>query len=321
RHHQRGRPQGHHAQPAGLEHHPLVHLIDRSWPGMGERAGPRARPHLKGETMTTAVDVAKGRRPEDERLSVGASFAYGLQHVLTMYGGIIAVPLIIGQAAGLDAVHIALLVAAGLFIGGLATMLQSWGLPFFGSQLPLVQGVSFAGVSTMLAIMGTGDLAEASPEAKLQAVFGAVIVASLIGLVVAPFFAKIVKYFPPVVTGTVITVIGLSLMRVAADWAMGGAGAKAADEANGTTSYGSMSNIALAAITLAIVLILSKVGVGMLSRMSILLGIVLGTVVAVPFGKVDFAGIADAGVVAFPTPFFFGMPTFAIGAIVSMFVV
>ena len=271
--------------------------------------------------MTTAVDVAKGRRPEDERLSVGASFAYGLQHVLTMYGGIIAVPLIIGQAAGLDAVHIALLVAAGLFIGGLATMLQSWGLPFFGSQLPLVQGVSFAGVSTMLAIMGTGDLAEASPEAKLQAVFGAVIVASLIGLVVAPFFAKIVKYFPPVVTGTVITVIGLSLMRVAADWAMGGAGAKAADEANGTTSYGSMSNIALAAITLAIVLILSKVGVGMLSRMSILLGIVLGTVVAVPFGKVDFAGIADAGVVAFPTPFFFGMPTFAIGAIVSMFVV
>src|SRR5690625_5086577 len=179
-------------------------------------------------------------RPEDERLGIGASFTYGLQHVLTMYGGIIAVPLIIGQAAGLDAVHIALLVAAGLFIGGLATMLQSWGLPFFGSQLPLVQGVSFAGVSTMLAIMGTGDLAQSTPEANLRDVFGAVIDASLIGLVVAPFFAKIVKYYPPVVTGTVITVIGLSLMRVAADWAMGGAGAKAADEATGTTSYGSM---------------------------------------------------------------------------------
>jgi len=265
--------------------------------------------------MTTAVDVAKGQRPEDERLSVGASFAYGLQHVLTMYGGIIAVPLIIGQAAGLDAVHIALLVAASLFIGGLATMLQSWGVPFFGSQLPLVQGVSFAGVSTMLAIMGTGDLADASPEAKLQAVFGAVIAASLIGLVVAPFFAKIVRFFPPVVTGTVITVIGLSLMRVAAEWAMGGAGIA------GTPEYGSISNIVLAAITLAIVLILSKVGVGMISRMSILLGIVVGTIIALPFGKVDFSGIADAGVVAFPTPFFFGMPTFAIGAIVSMFVV
>src|SRR5690625_7318988 len=104
----------------------------------------------------------KPQRPEDERLPLGSSFAYGLQHVLTMYGGIIAVPLIIGQAAGLDAVHIALLVAAGLFIGGLATMLQSWGLPFFGSQLPRVQGGSFAGVSTLLAIMGTGHLCDAS---------------------------------------------------------------------------------------------------------------------------------------------------------------
>ncbi|HIZ36158.1 MAG TPA: purine permease [Candidatus Ruania gallistercoris] len=271
--------------------------------------------------MMTTVDVPKGQRPEDERLSLGANFTYGLQHVLTMYGGIIAVPLIIGQAAGLEAVHIALLVAAGLFIGGLATMLQAWGLPFFGSQLPLVQGVSFAGVSTMLAIMGTGDLAEATPEAKLQAVFGAVIAASVIGLIVAPFFAKIVKFFPPVVTGTVITVIGLSLMRVAAEWAMGGAAAEAADAANGTSNFGSVSNIGLAAITLAIVLILSKVGVGTISRMSILLGIVLGTIVAIPFGKVDFSGIADAGVIAFPTPFFFGMPTFALGAIVSMFVV
>src|SRR5699024_12446466 len=83
----------------------------------------------------------------------------------------------------------------------------------FGSQLPLVQGVSLAGVPTMPAIMGTGALAAASPEAKRQAVFGAVIAASLIGLVVAPFFAKIARFFPPVVTGTVITVIGLSLMR------------------------------------------------------------------------------------------------------------
>src|SRR5699024_1752131 len=181
--------------------------------------------------------------------------------------------------AGLDAVHIALLVAASLFIGGLATMLQSWGVPFFGSQLPLVQGVSFAGVSTMLAIMGTGDLADASPEAKLQAVFGAVIAASLIGLVVAPFFAKIVRFFPPVVTGTVITVIGLSLMRVAAEWAMGGAGIA------GTPEYGSISNSVLAAMSLDIVLFLFTVGVGVVSRLSILLGIVVGTIVALPFGR------------------------------------
>lgn len=97
------------------------------------------------------------RRPEDERLRLGPTFAYGLQHVLTMYGGIIAVPLIIGNAAGLEPGEIGLLIASCLFIGGLATILQSWGVPFFGSQLPLVQGVSFSGVATMTAILAAGE--------------------------------------------------------------------------------------------------------------------------------------------------------------------
>lgn len=251
-------------------------------------------------------------RPEDERLGLGANFAYGLQHVLTMYGGIIAVPLIIGQAAGLDPTAIGLLVASGLFIGGIATIIQSFGLPFFGSQLPLVQGVSFAGVATMLAIMNSGDLADASGEAKLQAVFGAVIAASLIGLVIAPFFAKIVKFFPPVVTGVVITTIGLSLMPVAATWAMGGAGAD---------DFGEMSNILLAGITLVIVLVLSKVGIAAVSRLSILLAIVIGTIIAWAMGGVDFSGVMEGGFVAFPTPFAFGAPTFQVGAIISMLVV
>lgn len=251
-------------------------------------------------------------RPEDERLGFGANFAYGLQHVLTMYGGIIAVPLIIGQAAGLDPTAIGLLVASGLFIGGIATIIQSFGLPFFGSQLPLVQGVSFAGVATMLAIMNTGALAEASAEAKLRAVFGAVIAASLIGLIIAPFFAKIVKFFPPVVTGVVITTIGLSLMPVAATWAMGGAGAD---------DFGDMGNILLAGATLVIVLGLSKVGIAAVSRLSILLAIVIGTLIAWALGAVDFSGVMAGGFVAFPTPFAFGAPTFHTGAIISMLVV
>lgn len=147
-------------------------------------------------------------RPEDEKLPVGTSFAYGLQHILTMYGGIIAVPLIIGRAAGLDGSGISVLIASCLFMGGLATILQSLGVPFFGSKLPLVQGVSFAGVATMTSILAGGD--------GLPEVFGAVLVSSVIGLLVAPAFALIVKFFPPVVTGTVITTIGLSLMPVAA---------------------------------------------------------------------------------------------------------
>ncbi len=244
-------------------------------------------------------------RPEDERLSIGSSFAYGFQHVLTMYGGIIAVPLIVGQAAGLSPADTGILIAAALFMGGLATLLQTLGLPFFGSQLPLVQGVSFASVATMVAIVTGGG--------GLPSVFGAVIASAAIGLLIAPVFSKIVRFFPPVVTGTVITTIGLTLMPVAANWAMGG-NRKAED-------YGSMANIGLAAVTLAAVLILSKVGSATISRLSILLAIVIGTIVAVLTGMANFSKVGDGPIAAFPTPFHFGAPTFEIAAIISMVVV
>ena len=116
--------------------------------------------------------ASAGARPEDENLGIGANLAYGLQHVLTMYGGIVAVPLILGQAAGLSPSEIGLLIAASLFAGGLATLLQTLGIPFFGSQMPLVQGVSFAGVATMIAILGGGYEGGGMP-----AVLGAVMAA------------------------------------------------------------------------------------------------------------------------------------------------
>jgi xanthine permease len=244
-------------------------------------------------------------RPEDQRLSIGSTFAYGFQHVLTMYGGIIAPPLIIGAAAGMSSQDIGLLIAACLFVGGLATILQTVGIRFFGSQLPLVQGVSFAGVSTMVAIVHGGG--------GIQAVFGSVIAASLIGLLITPLFSRIIKFFPPVVTGTVITTIGLTLMPVAANWAMGGN--KAAP------NYGSMANIGLAAATMAIVLLLSKVGNAAISRLSILLAMVLGTAIAFAFGMADFSKVGTGEIVAFPTPFAFGPPTFEIAAIISMLIV
>ncbi|MFJ4211085.1 nucleobase:cation symporter-2 family protein [Paenarthrobacter sp. NPDC089675] len=247
----------------------------------------------------------KSQRPEDQRLSIGSTFAYGFQHVLTMYGGIIAPPLIIGAAAGMSSQDIGLLIAACLFVGGLATILQTVGIPFFGSQLPLVQGVSFAGVSTMVAIVQGGG--------GIQAVFGSVMVASLIGLAITPLFSKIIKFFPPVVTGTVITTIGLTLMPVAANWAMGG-NAKAAN-------YGSMANMGLAALTMGVVLLLSKIGNAAISRLSILLAMVIGTLIATVTGMADFSKVGQGDIVAFPTPFAFGAPTFEIAAIISMLIV
>ncbi len=148
--------------------------------------------------------------------------------------------------------------------------------------------MSFSSVATMVAIVSDGG--------GLSAVYGAIIGgAAAVGLLVAPVFAKIVRFFPPVVTGSVITTIGLSLMPVAAGWAMGG-NSKAAD-------YGSVSNLGLAAVTLALVLLLSKVGVAAISRLSILGGaIVLGTLVAVVAGMTDFSKVGDGPIVAFPTP-------------------
>lgn len=244
-------------------------------------------------------------RPEDERLKLGPTYAYGVQHILTMYGGVIAPPLIVGGAAGLSGTEIALLVSAALFVSGLATILQSVGIPFFGSQLPLVQGISFASVSTMTAV-ATGD-------GGLPAVFGSIIVAGLVGLAISPFFSQVVRFFPPVVNGTIITVIGLSLFPVAVRWAMGG-NDKAAD-------WGSMGNIGLAAFTLLVILLLSRLVQGPVSRLSILLGIVVGTVFALVIGKADFDGVGTGSWAAFPTPFQFGAPVFQVGAIISMTIV
>lgn len=247
------------------------------------------------------------QRPEDENLGIGANLAYGLQHVLTMYGGIVAVPLIVGQAAGLVPADIGLLIAASLFAGGLATLLQTLGLPFFGCQLPLVQGVSFAGVATMIAIIGSDG------AGGIPAVLGAVIAASLIGLLITPVFSRITKFFPPLVTGIVITIIGLTLMPVAARWAMGGN--------SQSPEFGSTANIGLAAFTLATVLLLSKLGSASISRLSILLAMVIGTLVAAFLGMTDFSGVLEGPMVAMPQPLHFGMPEFHLAAILSMLIV
>ena len=243
-------------------------------------------------------------RPEDEMYGFGQLLAYGTQHILTMYGGVIAPPLIVGGAAGLSPGDMALLVTAGLFVSGLATLLQTLGIGPVGSRLPIVQGISFASVSTMVAI---------ASEDGLRPVFGAIIVAGLIGLALSSFFAQLVRLFPAVVTGTIITVIGLSLMPVAFRWAMGN-NSEAPD-------FGSMGNIGYAGLTLVIILVISRLFQGTLSRLSILIGLVAGTVIAAFAGKSDFSKLGDADILALPPILHFGTPTFQAGAIISMTIV
>ncbi|MFF8960186.1 nucleobase:cation symporter-2 family protein [Streptomyces sp. NPDC014894] len=259
-----------------------------------------------GEAPAAPAAPEPAKHPVDQTLPPLKLLTSGLQHVAAMYAGVVAPPMIVGPAVGLDARDTAFLMGASLFTAGIATLLQTLGLWKFGARLPFVNGVSFAGVTPMVAI-GRDRGAEG-----MAVIFGAVIVAGLLGLLLTPYFSRLVRFFPPVVTGTVITLIGLSLLPVAFTWSRGGAAA---------AGHGSMRNIGLAALTLVVVLTLRRVLRGFLRQIAVLLGLAVGTAVAAALGMTDFAAVGDADALGFPTPFHFGAPQFELAAIVSMCVV
>jgi xanthine permease len=252
------------------------------------------------------------RRPEDARLPFLATLAYGMQHVLSMFGGVIAVPIIIGGAAGLKGTDIAFLISCALFVSGVATVLQTLGVPYLGAQLPLVQGISFASVSTLVVIVGGHG------QEGLRTAYGAIMVAGLVSFLIVPFFASIVRFFPPVVTGSIIAVIGMSLLPVAGKWISGQPTLFVDGKSVANPAFGDPGDIALAVFTLLVVLGLSRFK--MFARMAIILSLLVGTVAALITGQAKF-NLADQSILALPEPFKFGMPIFAIGAIVSMLIV
>ncbi|MGB4778348.1 nucleobase:cation symporter-2 family protein [Microbacterium sp.] len=218
--------------------------------------------------------------------------------------GAVAVPLIVGGALQLSPADMAFLISADLFVAGLATLVQSIGFWRFGVRLPLMQGVTFAAVGPMIAI-GT------APGGSITDIFGATIACGLFMILVAPFFAQLLRFFPPIVTGTVILIIGLSLMRVAAGWIT-----------NNDPEGADPVNVGFAAGTLLFIILIERFAPAALQRVSVLLGLVVGTIVAlfVP-GMVHWDNVGDAAWFALVTPFHFGLPTFNVAAIVSMIIV
>ena len=239
--------------------------------------------------------------PVDEVLPVGRMAAFGLQHVLSMYAGIIAVPLILASAIKLPEEELVYVISASFFMCGVATLIQTLGFWRFGVRLPIVQGTTFAAVTPMILIGG---------EYGLRGIYGSVLVAGLLTVLVAPYFSRLLVLFPPVVAGSVITVIGISLMPVAVGWAAGG-DPEAPD-------YGDPGNILMALAVLVIILAITRFFGGFLGRISILLGLVAGTILAAVLGLADFARVGDAAWVGVTLPFHFGLPTFALFPIVSM---
>ncbi|KGK91445.1 uracil permease [Desulfosporosinus sp. HMP52] len=249
------------------------------------------------------ANTNNGVAPVDEMLPPGKLFLYGLQHVLAMYAGAVAVPLIIAGAAKLTPAQTAFLINADLFTCGIATLLQTLGIWKIGIKIPVIQGVTFAAVTPMVIMAQTGGM---------TMIFGSVIVAGLFTFLAAPFFSRLIRFFPPIVTGTIITIIGISLLPVGINWAGGGIGNK---------NFGSLSFIFIAFVVLISILLINKLFTGFVSHIAVLLGLIIGLIVAVPFGLVSFADVADAPWIGITTPFYFGFPIFDAGAIISMILV
>ncbi|MGJ4951911.1 nucleobase:cation symporter-2 family protein [Bradyrhizobium sp. HKCCYLS20291] len=257
--------------------------------------------------------------PVDEMLPVPKLLALGLQHVLVMYAGAVAVPLIIGRALKLPPEDVAFLISADLFACGLATLVQCIGFPGVGIRLPVMMGVTFASVGPMLSMA-------ASPEIGLLGIYGSVIAAGIFGIIVAPFVSRLLPLFPPVVTGTIILIIGISLMRVGINWAGGGQPTiiKMVDGVRGNfpnPDYGQLQGLGIALFVLLFILGLIRWGTGFVANVSVLLGIVAGAVLATLLGVMHFDKVAAAPWGALVIPFRFGMPQFSLVPIVTMCIV
>ncbi len=237
----------------------------------------------------------------NEMLPAGQLFTLGLQHVLAMYAGAVTVPLIVGAAAGLTPQQLAILVAADLFTCGIATLLQAIGLwNFAGVRLPAILGCTFAAVGPLVII---------AKNSGMPTAYGAIIVAAILVVLVAPLYGKILRFFPSVVTGTVVTIIGLSLIPVGIKSAAGGVGAK---------DFGSIQNLVLAGFVMLVIILCNKFFKGFLQAISVLIGIIAGTIVAAFMGKVNPAIVADANWFSLVKPFAFGVPKFELGSIFMM---
>ena len=223
----------------------------------------------------------------------------GIQHILAMFAGNVAPLFIIANALNLPVEERAYLIQCAMFVAGIATLIQLYPIGPIGAKLPIVQGTSFGFVPTSLAI---------SAKYGLAGVLGASLIGGIFEMIIGAFLKPLRKYFPPIVTGTVLLSIGLSLLPTGIKYFAGGAGA---------SDFGSMKNLFLGTVVLITILFFKQFTKGISSKSSILIGLVVGYLVAIPLGKVNFTAVSQAGLFAFPTPFKYGL-TFKMDAIVAM---
>jgi NCS2 family nucleobase:cation symporter-2 len=207
-----------------------------------------------------------------------------------------------------------LLINADLLACGIVTIIQSMGLtPLFGIRLPVMMGVTFAAVGPMIAIANDASLGE--PAARLLTIFGSAIAAGIFTILIAPLLSYLLPLFPPIVTGSIILMIGISLMRVGVNWAAGA-------PVPSIPSYGAPFNLAVAALVMLFILLITRFARGFLGNIAVLLGIVLGCLLCYfVFGTMSLQKVTAAPSFALIYPLQFGMPIFKLVPILTMCVV
>lgn len=229
----------------------------------------------------------------DGKPSLGEAFPQAMQHVLAMLVGNITPPMLIAGTCGLSAADQTMLMQSAMIIGGLTTLIQLFPVFGFGMGLPTVMGVAFAYMPILTTI---------GMQYGISAIFGAQLVAAFASIFIGMFIGKIRKFFPPIVCGTVVLAIGLSLYSTAINYFGGGSAAKAAG------TFGSPEFWILALVTLAVTLACSLFGKGYIKVSGMIIGVGVGYVVALIMGGIiDFAPVADAAIVSAPIPLHFGL--------------
>ncbi len=233
-------------------------------------------------------------------LSKSKIVSLGIQHVLAMYAGAVIVPLIVGAGIGLTGEQLTYLVSIDIMMCGIATFLQVYQNKFFGIGLPVVLGCTFTAVGPIIAI---------GNQYSVGSIYGAIIASGFIVVVIAKYFSKLVKFFPPVVTGSVVTVIGVTLIPVAMNNLAGG---------QGSSDFGAVENVLLGFGTLLFILAIFRFFNGFIRSIAILLGILAGTLAASFMGMVDFSAVKEASWFHLPKLFFIETPEFHLMPIVTM---
>lgn len=228
----------------------------------------------------------------------------GLQHLLAMYAGAVAVPLLIGTGLNFNAQQMTYLISIDIFMCGVATLLQLTVTKFFGIGLPVVLGCAIQAVAPLIMI---------GSDKGIGAMYGSIIAAGIFIVLISGIFSKIKRLFPSLVTGTVITVIGLTLIPVAVE-KMGGGSASA-------QNFGDPLNLLLAFITIALIIVIQVWGKGFLRSIAVLVGLTGGTLLAAVLGMVDLSPVASATWFHFPQPFYFGKPSFDVSSILLMIII